>query len=393
MEDRFPRAAGARQHAPRAAEARQRPRRSMGRAWTRPAAWGRVVGLLLLASCGAPAAGGAPTSVPPTAPAAASAPRATTAPQPAPTAPRALEPARFIVTAISLSISPAPVAYDMGFFAEEGIDADLVYVAGAATPAQALVAGEVQFVGGAGATAVPAGLEGAGLVVIAVHVNTFAFSIMAPALERMDQLRDKRVAITRRGAATDYAARYALPRFGLQPERDVLIVPLEGNPEILAGLETGAADAGVMSDFGTAETRRRGYHELLDISTLGVEYSLTGLVTTRKLVEERPDYVRRFVRGWVRGLAYTLTNPQDAMPLLMKFMRSSDLALTEAGYREYAPIVQRVPYPRAAGIQTVLDTLAATNPRAASASPQDFYDDRFIRELDNAGVFRQLYGE
>jgi hypothetical protein len=45
------------------------------------------------------------------------------------------------------------------------------------------------------------------------------------------------VAITRRGAATDYAARFALPRFGLQPERDVLIVPLEGNPEILAGLE------------------------------------------------------------------------------------------------------------------------------------------------------------
>ncbi len=355
---------------------------------------GLVVGYLLLASCGAPATGGGASSAPtPAAPAAATAAPQAAASEPASTSPRALDPARFIVTAISLSISPAAVAYDLGFFADEGIDADLVYVAGAATPAQALVAGEVQFVGGAGATAVPAGLEGAGLVVIAVHVNTFAFAIMAPGLERMEQLRDKRVAITRRGAATDYAARYALPRFGLQPEQDVLIVPLEGNPEILAGLETGAADAGVLSDFGIAETRRRGYHELLDISSLGVEYSLTGLVTTRKLVEERPDYVRRFVRAWVRGLAYSLTNPQEVMPLLAKFLRTSDLELTEAGYREYAPVVQRVPYPRVGGIQTVLDTLAPTNPRAASADPRDFMDDRFIRELDDAGYFRQLYGQ
>lgn len=356
--------------------------------------WCAVVGFLLLAGCGAPAAGGGATSVPrPTVPAAAtSPPQAAAAPPAAPT-PQPLEPARFIVTAISLTISPAPVAYELGYFAEEGIDADLVYVAGAATPAQALVAGEVQFVGGAGATAVPAGLEGAGLVVIAVHVNTFPFSIMAPGLERMEQLRDKRVAITRRGAATDYAARFALPRFGLQPERDVLIVPLEGNPEILAGLASGAADAGVLSDFGIAETRRRGYHELLDISSLGVEYSLTGLVTTRKLVEERPDYVRRFVRGWTRGLAYSLTNPQEAMPLLARFLRTTDLSLTEEAYREYVPTVQRIPYPRPAGIQTVLDTLAPTNPRAASADPRDFMDDRFIRELDDAGYFRQLYGQ
>jgi hypothetical protein len=103
--------------------------------------------------------------------------------------------------------------------------------------------------------------------------------------------------------------------------------------------------------------------------------------------------VRRFVRGWVRGLAYSLTNPQESMPLLAKFLRTTDLALTEEAYREYVPTVQRVPYPRAGGIQTVLETLAPTNPRASGANPRDFYDDRFIRELEEAGFFRQLYGQ
>ena len=64
-----------------------------------------------------------------------------------------------------------------------------------------------------------------------------------------------------------------------------------------------------------------------------------------------------------------------------------------AAYREFLPYVQRIPYPRPGGIQTVLDTLAPTNPRAATARPEEFYDDRFIRELDESGFFRALYGE
>lgn len=303
------------------------------------------------------------------------------------------ERARLIITSISLGATPNYIARDLGFWAEEGIEPDLVLVPGAATPAQALVAGEVDFVAGAGATTVPSALEGAGLVILAVQINSFPNVIMAPVIERMEDLRGKRLGITRRGAASDFAARFALQHFGLRPDDDVALVPLGDGPATLTGLTTNAADAGVLNDFQVVTARGMGYHELADVGQLGVEYAQTGQVTTTRNVDERPDYVRRFLRGWTRGLAYFLTNREGALTLAAKYLNTDNMALLEAAYHDYAPRVQRIPYPRPGGVQTVLDTLVATNPRAATARPEQFYTDRFIRELDEAGWFKQLYGE
>ena len=344
-------------------------------------------GWLLLGACAAPGAG-------PSAPAAAPQRAEASAPAPAaPAAPQALEPARDIVTSISISAAPLYIARDLGYWAEEGIDAELMLVPGAAQPAQALVAGEAQFVAGAGATAVPSSLEGAGLVVVAVQTNTFPNTIMAPKLERMEDLRGKRLGITRRGAASDFAARFALRRFSLEPETDVALVPLNDGPATLAGMEADAVDAGVLSDFETAAARRLGYHALVDVSQLGVEYAQTGQVTTLRIAQDRPDYVRRFLRGWSRGLATLITNPTVALPIAAKYLNSDDSELLDAAYRSLVPSLQRIPYPRPGGIQTVLDTLISTNPRAATAKPEEFMDDRFIRELDESGFFKALYGQ
>jgi NitT/TauT family transport system substrate-binding protein len=350
--------------------------------------WKRVlVGCLLLVACAGPAAGPSPPApAPPRAEAASAAPAA-------PATPRALEPAREIVTSISISAAPLYIARDLGYWAEEGIDAELLLVPGAAQPAQALVAGEAQFVAGAGATAVPASLEGAGLVVVGVQTNTFPNTIMAPRLERMDDLRGKRLGITRRGAASDFAARFALRRFGLEPETDVAIVPLNDGPATLAGMDADAVDAGVLSDVETAAARRLGYHLLVDVSQLGVEYAQTGQVTTLRIAQERPDFVRRFLRGWSRGLATLITNPAVSLPIAARSLNSDDIELLEAAYRSAVPSLQRIPYPRPGGIQTVLDTLVSTNPRAATAKPEEFMDDRFIRELDESGFYKALYGQ
>jgi ABC-type nitrate/sulfonate/bicarbonate transport system substrate-binding protein len=345
---------------------------------------------LLLAGCtppatgSAPAAGGAPSATGP----------ATGAPAPAaPAARPPLEPAKDIVTSISISATPLYLARDLGFWAEEGIDPELVLVPGAATPAQALVAGEVQFVGGAGATTVPSALEGAGLVIVAVMTNTFPNVIMSSTVQRMEDLKGQRLGVTRRGAASDFAAQFALRRYGLQPDADVAILGMGDGPATMAGMEAGAVDAGVFDDFQVATARRRGYHELVDVSKLGVEYAQTGQVTTTRIVAERPDYVRRFLRGWSRGLAYFLTNPAGTLPVAAKYLNTDDTDLLEAGYRQAVTNIQRIPYPRPGGVQTVLDTLVATNPRAANARPEEFYDDHFIRELDESGFYKALYGE
>lgn len=49
-----------------------------------------------------------------------------------------------------------------------------------------------------------------------------------------------------------------------------------------------------------------------------------------------------------------------------------------------------VPYPDPAGIKTLLDDMAAKNPKAAAADPRAFVDQSFVQEMESSGFIRQL---
>ena len=58
----------------------------------------------------------------------------------------------------------------------------------------------------------------------------------------------------------------------------------------------------------------------------------------------------------------------------MKFMRMSDRARAEEGYDYYLDLMPVVPYASVAGVKSVLQFLAPSQPKAATANPEDFYD-------------------
>jgi len=45
-----------------------------------------------------------------------------------------------------------------------------------------------------------------------------------------------------------------------------------------------------------------------------------------------------------------------------------------------------------AGLKTIIDQIAATNPKAKTAKPEDFIDARFVVEFDKNGYIDSLYG-
>ena len=51
----------------------------------------------------------------------------------------------------------------------------------------------------------------------------------------------------------------------------------------------GAIDVGALPQPLTLQARRNGLTELLDLSTLDVEYPIAGVVSSRRLVAERED--------------------------------------------------------------------------------------------------------
>ncbi len=349
-----------------------------------------LVGLLaaLAVACGAPAAptAGKPAAVTQGPPAVATAAAPTAAP--APTQLKA------IYTALSGSTWPLWIAQDAGLLARNGINADLEYVVSSTTAMQALLSGEVAFIATASApSVVQAALGGADAVIVGATNNTVIFTLMAaPGIREYADLRGKRLGVSRLGSSSDSAARSALGKWGLRPDDDVTIVQMGGIPEILAGMQAGAVEAGVLSTPTDLYAKRAGFHELADLGAIGIDYPQTAIATTRGYVRANEDVVRRYLRATVEAVHLLKTDPAQAQAIFGKYANTTDPEILQATYQAYADKTDAVPYARPAAMQVALSEVAQTDPRAAAAKVDDFVDNRYVQELEASGFIQQLYG-
>ena len=74
----------------------------------------------------------------------------------------------------------------------------------------------------------------------------------------------------------------------------------------------------------------------------------------------------------------------------MKFLKLTDRSRAEEGYDYYYDLMPVVPYASAAGIKSVLQNLAPSQPKAASANPEDFYDNSFLKRIEESGFTKSF---
>jgi NitT/TauT family transport system substrate-binding protein len=299
---------------------------------------------------------------------------------------------RAATTSITGSGTPLWAGYEGGYFAREGLDVEIGSFPSGTEGVSALIAGEVDFLQGAGSTTISAALGGAEVVVLATTAPTMILGVIArPEITRPEQLRGQALAISRLGTSTETAARLALRQWGLEADRDVAIVQAGSTNSILGALDSNRVQAGVVGHPTLTQARKMGLNLLIDLGTLNVPYFNSGIGARRAFVAEQPDVVRRYVRGIVAGIHRVRADKAFALDLYRKYLDTDDPDVLEDTYEvygvRYAP---PVPYPDERGIQGVLDELAADNPRALEVAPRDFYDDRFIRELEDSGFIRGL---
>src|SRR6266852_8052744 len=185
----------------------------------------------------------APASAPPqTAAGSAASPIAAAA---APTAPPARMPVRIGYGSITGNNLGLWVAHDAGLFTEQGLDVvDFPLIEGGTLVIQSLIAGDVQFVLAGSSGIIAAVLRGAELQMIAGASNKFDFALIAvPSIRTGDDLRGKRVGVSRFGSSSDFAARTALDHLGLHANRDVTMLQVGGTSARLVALQSGAIDA------------------------------------------------------------------------------------------------------------------------------------------------------
>ncbi len=245
----------------------------------------------------------------------------------------------------------------------------------------------------AGAAIMQSNLRGADAVMIAGVINTLTFQLYTDkSISRPDQFKGKTVGVTRFGSSTDFAMRYALEKYGLDPNKDLTILQLGNVPALLAALEAGKIQGAMLSAPTTLRAKKLGYPMLADLQMLGLEYQHTGIATTRSLIKSKPELVRDFMRAYVEGIHYAKTHRRETLEILTKYLRTDDKDILDDTYDSIAlNLVPEKPYPTLKGIQIILRELGVKDPNARSAKPEQFVDLTFIKELDSSGFIDRLY--
>jgi NitT/TauT family transport system substrate-binding protein len=304
-----------------------------------------------------------------------------------------LEKLRLTYSAIAGSQASFWIPYEAGIFRKHGLDVELLYVGGGGRAAQVVQSGEVPIGTFTGGAVVNANLAGGDLVIIASSLNVFTFVVMAkPEIRRVEELKGKRVGISRFGSATDFGLRFAESQWPIKRQRDFAVIQMGGVTDILTALRTGGVDAGVINAELAILARRDGFRDLADISKMGLSFPTSSIVTTRSYLKRSENTARKFVRGYVEGVHFAKTQRAFSVQVMSKYMRNNDAALVNDLYELY--LIQnmlRIPRPVPEPLKTVLDQLAETDPRATNLRPEQFIDGRFFVEMEKDGFLQKLW--
>jgi ABC-type nitrate/sulfonate/bicarbonate transport system substrate-binding protein len=286
------------------------------------------------------------------------------------------------------------VTKEARLFDKQGLDVELIYIAGSSMVVQSMLAKEIPISEIAIPAVVQANLAGADLVMLAGPNHKPGQKIMVKSeIKAVEGLKGKKIGISRFGTSDDFLLRYALNQWNLRADRDVALIQLGGSPEILAGLSSGTVDAGLLSSPLHLRATKLGFSLLADLSNSGIDYQGGGVVTTRSFVREYPDVVRRYIRAYVEGLHRLKTDKTFSLKVLAKYTRIAEPEALEETYQHYAiKVMPRVPYPTTKGIQTVLDEIGTRNPKAKTLTPSSLIDVSFLTELEQSGFIKSLYG-
>ena len=212
-----------------------------------------------------------------------------------------------------------PIAQDQRFFEAEGIDVRIILVAPAVS-IQALMTKQVHFTLSGTSALIARSRSGAPLkVVLAANKQVLQWLVTRPSITSISQLKNKRIAIPGIASSSTFITKQALPRFHLDPNKDVVFIdPGAGNH--LPALLSGAVDGAILG----AEQRYSALGAgMLDQLFLGneVKNSWGTLATSERILQEDANLLYRFFKGTLKALRLIRANRQIATAAIMKFSR------------------------------------------------------------------------
>jgi NitT/TauT family transport system substrate-binding protein len=222
-------------------------------------------------------------------------------------------PVRIAYVSRSILDMPYMIARDRGFFREEGLEPEFIFMKAIQT-VQAMLAGGVDF-GTATGTAISAAVNGADVRVVFALTDRPSFDLVAtPSITSVQQLRGRKLGISAVGSLTEILARQILIANKVPPEQ-VTFLPLGTSDVTYIALKAGTIDATMVQIPQNFLAIDEGFRKLA--SGADVYRAVQGgLTTTKTIISERPELVTKMIRATQRALRLIRNDKKFALEFI-----------------------------------------------------------------------------
>jgi len=307
--------------------------------------------------------------------------------------PQQARPIKVAYAFISAETLPIWVGQDQKLFEKYGLRVEAVPLQTSAQVAPAMTSGDVQIALTTGTGELEFDVAGGDHVIVAGYSNDMRYFLMAkPEIQRVEDLRGKKIGITRRGGAIDIAAHIFVDRHGMEYGRDVAILELGTAQNQIQGLEAGVVDAAIVALPTNLLAERAGFHLVEDTKQLGVKNPTNVIAVRRGYLASNRELVRDYLKAHIEAVERARKDKALAVKLLGEGTGTDDQDLLSKSYDLWLQDLQDVPYPSPEAIQGALDAIAIEKPEAKTRQPSEFYDDTLVRELDQSGFIKTARG-
>ena len=291
------------------------------------------------------------------------------------------------------------VAEEKGLFKKYGVDVEVIFLGGGgARVVSSFLAGDIQFSVGGGEGSIRSQMRGAETVIASSTLSKGLQRILAkPEIKTYQDVKGKRVGITQYGSAAHLVLLLMLKKWNMRPEQ-VQILQVGSSPALLASLDKGGIDAAVLTlpTFFLAEDK--GCRVVGDPNTMDIYYLQNTLETTRSYIKKNREAVIKFLKGYIEGIAYFKKNKKESLEIMRRKLRiqssqERDVRYMEMSYNLMTAAYNDVPYPSLKAVHAIVDKVAEEDPKVKERDIRSFVDESLIREIEDSGFTKALYGK
>ena len=260
---------------------------------------------------------------------------------------------RMGIQSTNIGFLPFHVAYHKGFYRDQGIDLETVFMSTQAVNA-AFVRGDIDYSAAVNGI-IQTIMRGAPAKILGCVVDRPLMSFVARKdLRGPQDLKGKKIGGSTPGGTATLMADTALRHLRLEPGRDVTVIPLRGNR--FTALESGSVDAALLGVPDNIIALDKGYNEILFIGDI-VNFPQNGFGASVKKIQENPDEVYGMVKATYRGLLFSLDprNREDVLNIIMKQWKLGDRRLANEMLRQLSRGVARDMSAKSEGMQLMID--------------------------------------